>query len=48
MQAVHYGHRAPQDTQMATSEGALDIMGLHRAKQKDITVLFLITLFTVE
>ena len=48
MQAVQYGRSAPQDTQMTTSEGALDIMGLHISKQKDITLLFLITIFTIE
>lgn len=37
-----------QDTQMTTSEGALDIMGLHRLKKEDITLLFLITIFTTE
>lgn len=43
MATVHF-----QDTQMAASEGALDIMGLYRLKQKDITLLFLITIFTTE
>lgn len=48
VQAVQYGHSTPQDTQMTTSEGALDIMGLQRPKQKDMTLLFLITIFTIE
>jgi len=48
VQAVQYGRSAPRDTQMTASEGALDIMGLHRSKQKDITLPFLITSFTIE
>lgn len=36
-----------QDTQI-TSEGASGIMGLHRLKQEDTTLLRLITIFTME
>lgn len=32
----------------ANFEGALDIMGLERPKQKDIALPFLITIFTTE
>lgn len=37
-----------QDTRMTASEGALAIMGLHRLKEEDITLLFLITIFTTD
>lgn len=47
MQVGQYGHMHLQDTQI-TSEGASGIMGLHRLKQDDITLLFLITIFTME